>query len=230
MKTKNNFFMRKSLCVSGKDLKKLSAILKKFFSLIAYSATIKSGAIIEFDSLKELLTFNNFKENKIKVLNIHAQKKQNYETIQECYIRFDSKCGILNKSIDIDYCFSSQETEMLFVHEIQKFFYKPQKVLNRNIVLISVLILASLIFTSEIWIIYHDNILLMVVMLFLFTKTNVEFLEAFFEKNVSNVFFLWGEETSLFYKRKNLISKIFWGVIIAIVASIVGSFIYAKIM
>ncbi len=222
MKTKNSFFMRKSLCVSGKDLKKLSAILKKYFSLITYSATVKSGAKIEFDSLKELLTFNNFKGNKIKVLNICAQKKQNYETIQECYIRFDSKCGILNRSVNIDYCFSSQETEIIFVNEMQKFFCKPQKVLNRNIVLISTLILTSFIFISEIWIICHDNILLMVVMLFLFIMTNVELLEAFFEKNLSNVFFLWGDETSLFYKRKKLISKMFWGIIGTIILGVIS--------
>ncbi|MBR2898391.1 MAG: hypothetical protein IKC23_02045 [Fibrobacter sp.] len=219
MKIKNKFFIKKSLCIREKDIRNLYSILTEFFDSIQLKATVKNGADIDFDSLDELLLFDNMGGKAIRTLMIYAEKRENYKTIQECWIKFNQKCNLWTHALDVNYSFSSSDAEMLFIGKIREYFGKPQEIINRRVVFILVQAIVLIFILIELFIGYHDNIVALILMMFLMLKMIYDMIESFFEKNVSNVIFLWGEEIKAYEKRKSIFSKIFWSVIVAAIVS-----------
>lgn len=111
MKIKGKIECKSAVIVNDTFLKNIDSIISKYFIKPTYSAIILSGDSIEFDSLEELLNYENGLTEKIVSLNIDYGYYNS--------IRISSMEDSYDSSILIFYITDDSDTKVLFDTEIK---------------------------------------------------------------------------------------------------------------
>ena len=126
MKLKGNYTYKGSITVSEKILDELNVLLGVYCSRMEYSAILSNGTCIEFADYKELISFENYKNYKIKKIEIRGYKEEFYSNI---HIQLSNNNGITykNESIICFYEFHDKGDITLFLETLSKIVDKSKE-------------------------------------------------------------------------------------------------------
>ena len=111
MNVKGRIECESALVIDESFLKNVNNIITEYFIAPTYSARLKMGDLIEFDSLNELLEYDNFKDKKIISLDLNFGY---YNSISICPFEV-----LRRKSIVVSYKIEDKEKNTLFREAIQ---------------------------------------------------------------------------------------------------------------
>lgn len=206
----------KTLVLSESDIINLSNILGCYCTELNYRATTYDETSIAFESIQELLSYDNFKKGKIKTLRISGFN-QHHRIFELTFYGQRSSAPY----VECEYSFKNTDDEISFTTKLNSFFEKTTEAYYQYMIsTLSVLfaLIGVLIYIVKInW--PPSN--------FLVLATTFDILMAYYlidRKLLKFLFpsitFLWGEEIKKHSKRTDLRKQLFWGVIITVIISI----------
>lgn len=215
MVTKGIFKFDKNTVLDKSTIKELHGLLHKYCSEIRYEAKTKGGKSHEFESCDELLSYDNFKNEKIVELEATGYNGYRRVFTLDFYGRRHSA-----PYIECRYNLADQDTETIFLANLTKFFEKRVECYNHH--LISSLIIGAALFIGSLYLVLKYNMgtsamcalgLFEVIAYYLIEN---EILKALFPPIV----FCWGYEKKVHHSRTTLRNNLFWTIIIGFVLSI----------
>lgn len=228
---------KNAIYVDEKLLKELEEIILVYYKTINYRATLYNGDTIVFDSLTELLQYENVEERRIISLLI------GFDIGNE--IIFEEKSGYslfssYQYTVTGNYSMNNTDDSILFTNKIYAALNKNKRRIWYTIVtkismmhfsLILLIVSFSLylylkfttVATEAIYITADTWLLSCLYCLIFFS---VSFIMAKIRKRVlPSISYMIGEEIKRIQKGEALISNIFWGIIVAFGVSVVCSLI-----
>ena len=236
-----NIKKKKAIILSPERIKDINSIVLHHCERIEYTAMTAANTRISFESIEELLDYDNFEPRRISELEITGYKK--YSRIITINIAEWSIFSPVNygTTIRVDYQLPSVEAETLFLHAFDEWYNKCiasywliGKFSVRGVLFIPSAFICFLrfVFGGPSADIDYGNIALLCVLAiftvvcFVIAKL-INYVDA---KLIGNLFpaiaFLWGEETERYKKWENLRSNLLWGVIIALLLGLLTNFLY----
>lgn len=231
----------KALIVTPTSMKELCKILNKYSTRLSFEAKTYSHTDITFDTIDELLNYDNFKPRRIKELQITAYR--NFTRVITVYIGKDFNLFHLtnyNETVNCSYQFDCVDDETLFKEKFNTWFDKAKSgywLLGKFSFLATFCVPSILITAIRIGLnapINADVSGLAILVAIL--AGGVFFWSAWFlDYHVLNnlfppVLFNWGEESKRFEKWNKLRSNIFWGIIMALIIGLITSYLFDTIM
>lgn len=209
MVTKGIFKFDKNTVLDESTIKELHNLLLKYCSEIKYEANTKDGKSHEFESCDELLSYGNFKNEKI--VELEATGYNGYKRVftLDFYGKRHSA-----PYIECRYNLADPDTETLFLANLTKFFDKRVECYNHH--LISSLIIGGALFVGSLYLVLKYNMgtsamwalgLFEVIAYYLIEN---KILKALFPP----VVFCWGCETKAHHSRTSLRNNLFWTIIV----------------
>lgn len=231
---------KKAVILTSEKMHDLQALIQKYCDRVCYKATTIGDSEISFSSLDELLQYDNFGSRSIKTLHISASGK----TVQSFRLYFEADIlsfGFTGYS-ETFHCYYEVETvdiETNLRDEINTFLRKitAEYWLIAKFRLFGLLMLFCYI--ALVYMLLHkisiavdkdivSSIISTIVSLFIgfgivvFVKT-VD--QKFFKRCFPPIAFVWGEGKTQFEKSQRLRGNLFWGLIIAVIAGVIATFI-----
>lgn len=129
MKYKTEFNFQKAVIVDEKMIREMVKEIEKYCDLIEYSSKLEKGGTIDFESLEELINFENSKVNSLKSIYITARDKEYKNRISveiEAFSVFVSQfCNTISVEMTIDStdkkaAFETKMKEIFERHEQEK--------------------------------------------------------------------------------------------------------------
>lgn len=234
---------KKAILVTPERLRELSDILLKHCERIEYNARTKAGTRIEFESIEELLSYDNFKTRRIVELELTGYR--GYSRVIEVSLGDQNYSILLNygSTIRCDYKLSTIDEESILLNNIKTWFEKSKcsywflgKFSLSGMVFVPSFFISFVRFVSgskaefdtsniHIWL-----ILALVTIGMIGIWGLIGFIDEHFLANLfPAVAFKWGEEAERYDKWGKYRSNLLWGVIIAIIIGLVTSYLYDSI-
>lgn len=219
---KNGIIIRHSCVTLNKSrMDELCIILLKYFDYLLFSATTVDDSSIEFNSYDELMSYENFREGRIKILNIYGQHKNNKNN--RVVVIFSAEHS--GSGIAFDYIFERHDEEILFCKDVKDFLAKTG---NYHILAIicdlALMVALSLIFGRIVKTLYPSGkILVYVALLACAAVLYLKISNWAWNKLFPPVSFEWGESISYYKRLKKWRENMFWGVIVAFIVGIAVS-------
>ncbi len=226
------FKFKKAIVVTKKLLEELEEIILSKFNNIKYNALLDNGNSIDFNSLDEVVSYENFENNRIKHLRITANSSFNLEfnTKMSATVAYNSTVNMNFQMDNIDNC-------ILFESKIKKLMEKNKQpwyytVFSKT----SSYHLGATFFAA--WVILAAYTLITkrssnggssdvtsAVNLILPIFLTIIFMIVIISKKIRDYFFppiifYWESEVQRSDKIQTLRTQIFWGVIVATILSI----------
>lgn len=226
---------RKRIVLTIDRMQELRNLLLKHGDSIRYSVITSNNANIIFDSFDELCGFSNFGEDKISSLNLSCQNKNDYHSSID--IDFISEHFIYTDSVRCKYCFSSVDSESVLVNDLEKLLEKTaifdkQYSICKYVscvlfLLIGLYLILFPINGTPIYKAVSWPMLVAILFIFEFMARGLHFLfvKHFLNRLYPKVIFAWGEESKSYKRLENLRSNLFWGVIVALIISLVSGLV-----
>lgn len=206
----------KTLVLSESDIVNLSNILNFYCTELSYKATTCGETSIAFESIQELLSYDNFKKGKIKTLKILG--------FNQHYRIFDLNLyGQRNSApfVECEYSFKNADDEINFSAKLKTFFEKTTEAYYQYIIStfsIFFALIFGLIYLIKINWPPSTSFLLsglfdILIIYYLIERKILKFL-------FPSITFLWGEEIKKHAARVSIRKNLFWCVIVAVIISI----------
>lgn len=226
----------KTIKLTPENLNQLESNLLKYCSSIEYSCTTINGNDIQFDSLNELLNYDNYGKSSIKSLLLlgyrqyHRVIRIDFETKDVYFLNYNTSC-------ECSYECDSTESEILLVKMLRDFFnkHKTSYWVIGKFSLFSLYFLFSLSLLVFLYIkdksIFDRTEFVLSEVIPIFVAICIgEFLLWQIDKKVllkilKPTVFYWGEEVKAYDKYSKLRSNLFWCVLIAIAVGIAVAYI-----
>ncbi|MFA9375766.1 MAG: hypothetical protein ACERKZ_03320 [Lachnotalea sp.] len=235
MLIKGQIKFKEAITVTPEFLKDISEVICIYYNYVSYKANLKNNDIIMFESLDELIKYDNFNDNKLATLSIYSDIKLNLE--------FETTSSTLHKynyTLHGNYSMNSMDDSILFKKKLDdilkkraeaKFYTFISKIsmVYGLIIVVALCVLGSLYCSilgistnGEISIFdYIISWFLSMVGVVTFSKIFNKFQSVYFPPIV----FYWGEEIQNYDKIKQLRKNVFWGVIVTLLVSLLVSLI-----
>lgn len=234
---------KKAILVTPERLRELSNILLKHCERIEYNARTKAGTRIEFESIEELLSYDNFKTRRIVELDLTGYR--GYSRTVEVSLGDQNYSILLNygSTIRCDYKLSTIDEESILTNDINTWFEKSKcsywllgKFSLSGMLFIPSFFITLVRFISGDKVEFDTSNLHIWLLLVLVTIgvigfwSLVDFIDEHFLANLfPAVAFKWGEESDRYDKWEKYRSNLLWGVIMAIIIGLVTNYLYDSI-
>lgn len=231
---------KKAVILTEDKMHELETLLHKYCDSISYKAETINDSEIAFSSLDELLQYDNFESRSLKTLQISAIGVSGYHV----RLYFEVDCLFLgitgyDETFHCYYEVSTVDGETTLREEINTFL---RKITAEYWLLAKFRVSSLLVFFCYIAIIYllshkistNSNtdigfslmweiigIVLGIILIFLVRLVDQHFLQRCFPP----IAFVWGEGKTQFEKNQKLRANLFWGLIMAVIAGIIATFI-----
>jgi len=233
----NGLFKYKSAIVlTPERMAELDNILNKYYPSFFYSAVIENESKIKFSNLREMISFDNALQHKIKSIIISEKDEANYPDL---FIKIKPRKSIFfnfEYTVLVEYKLSNPDDEILLRNELSILFNKA-RAQNSFLYKFS---LIQLLFPYTIWGILYYSYSAIFKSFDLFKEyTNTRMLFEFFiatwvlaicmffpflwMKIFPPIMFSWGEAIQVNRRLCDTRNKIFWGLI---VASLISTFFF----
>lgn len=227
-----NIKFKKAIIVNRNLLEKIEAIILEYFNGIRYYAVLENDDTIVFESLDELLEYDNYKFRKLKRLSILTDKE--FELI---FYEDYSLLHNYNNTVVGKYITKNNDDSILIVEKIQNALDKSKQPLHYRLfskfsIAYMVIALGIISFIMNILKIpsyekeytiseYFNNVLIIVFILMIIAKVVEKVINYFFQP----IIFQWGLEVERINKIKNLRSNIFWVIFVGTLLTVLLNFI-----
>lgn len=233
MEISGSWSYRRALVLSVERMRELNSILLSFCERIEFTATTKKNQDIQFTTLDEMLSFDNFKERRLQEIEMTGYK--GYHRIFNIKIK-DTNGIILHyyKTVECFYHLDTFDDETLFLSKIKYVLKKstPNYWLLGKFSLYGTVWIASVISTVINCLTKNMpnlKINLLVVFCIVIICALLLIIWVFDHKFYYNIFpavsFLWEEEIARYDKWIKLRSNIFWGVLVSLIVGLFGAMI-----
>lgn len=208
MVTKGIFKFEKNVVLDESTINELHSLLLGYCTVIKYRATTLDSKSLEFETHTELLSYDNFKKNKIIELEIAG-----YNAHKRIFsLAFFGKRHS-SPYIECQYSFTDTDSETLFTSQLKIFFEKRVECYNHHL-FTSVLIGGALLVGSLYLVLKHkltDSATFALALLEVIAYYLIEnkILKSLFPPIV----FRWGNEIKAHKSRTNLRNNLFWAII-----------------
>ena len=214
----------KRIVLSEKRITELNSLLAMYYCKLRYTAIVKDGSELRFDSFEELKNHDNFKENEIKQLIINGDSIND-----EIKMTLSPQSPYKEETIVCRYTFSNLDKEKVFRDKITSLFDKAEEATRsyqvcRILSFVALVAIPCIVFRIVFKGISGDDqfaMYMFAVILGLLAYGGFDrmVIQYFFPK----VYYAWGEGEKIYNDRVKLRYALFWSVIVAaIVAIIVG--------
>ena len=227
-----NFTYKRIIVLTIQRLKELETLLLKHCDSIDYKAITKNDAEILFDSFDEMSGFNNFGDDKITSLSLKCRVKNDYNFMIS--IDFSPKYPFYSDTVRCMYCFSDIDKESVFIADFKKFLDKIAIYHTKYTICEWASVAFFLILgLYPIFIPFNGNAyyqtargvfpLIMGILLSEAISIGLYYLcsRLIWKKLFPRAIYAWGEESESYSRLEKLRSNLFWGVLVAIVISVV---------
>jgi hypothetical protein len=227
------FKNRYAITIQEKTMNKLILLLNEYYpnTDISISATSNNDDTVRFNDVKELLTYDNSGDYRIKTLNIKSGSNH------YCEIKFNSGVSLFfqyDSTISISFGLERKDECIAFRAKLENIFREMRQPLYYTI-LSKISIEALFLWIGILWLFYHylqpentRNISISIP-IFAFTILVVVFGISFIlgiNRILVTLFppihFSWGDEVIRLEKMAKTRSNIFWVVIIGIILAIIS--------
>lgn len=235
MKLSGTYAYYKALIISKERLKELQSILLEFCDHIDFYATTEQSVQLQFNDFEEMLSYDNYAERKISELELIGHKGL-YRIIN---IKLFSTPGLFHhykKTAECHYTLDCIESETLFKSKLQTLFKKStaRYWLIGKFSLLGTITICSLIGAFYSYFFnktYNSNVIqtgnyfpLIIAIIIIFGSFVLD--RKILYKIFPSITFLLGEEIENSNRIANLRKNIFWGVIVAIAITLLGTYLY----
>lgn len=231
---------KKAVILTSEKMYDLQTLIQKYCDRICYKAKTISDSEISFSSLDELLQYDNFESRSIKTLQISAFGKK----AQSFYLYFET--DILSFGFtgygETFHCYYEVETVDIetnlrdeintFLRKITAGYWLIAKFRLFGLLMLFCYIALVYMFSHKISIADDEDIMSAIVPtivglfisfgIVVFVKT-VD--QKFLQRCFPPIAFAWGEGKTQFEKSQRLRGNLFWGLIIAVIAGVIATFI-----
>lgn len=233
MKVKAKFGYKSAIVVDNDLLREINELITSYFIQPDYSAKVVSNDEIKFDNLEELLEYDNFSSGRVKSLSVH------FGSYDEILFEEDRTGWSINSytySVKALFQTDSNDKSEDFKRKLKKLLdKKKQSILYTaaskfSFVHICVVVLIYSVLLNFFQLLHDSTASVMettpalitvaiaiVIIAYAFMAGLVKILNTFF----CPIVFALGENKKRYEKIKDIKSKIFWGVIVASIVSIV---------
>lgn len=208
MKKSSSFKYNKNLFLDTVRMEELHNILLKYCKRLVIQAETVREDSVEFDSYEELLKYDNFGKDRIRVLKLVGYPESTWNKIFSLTLfpEFTTKC-----SVDCTYAFSSANEETVFQKDLTEFFnkssqlYIPSTIGNMSFLLLWIMLLLF-------WAYQKTSITLSICVGIgaIAELFHIVFLYLIWHKLFPLVSFCWGEAVN-YYGRLSLCRKVLFG-------------------
>lgn len=236
MKLHDKFGYSKAIVVDEKMLTDINECIKEFFSDPKYSAELLDDSRIVFESLEELLSYENYGDKSIKYLKINFG--YNKFEFEQTFSIFHS----YKNSVSGEYVTKNVNESILFKKNIQNILEKGSRpwyytfvtkfsVIYFLIVITVICIILTVILNLNGKYVKGDSNLSVSFLNIWICGSVIYFLIAhMFSKLKNKIFpviaYKIGEQKKKIERRDDLISKFFWGVIVTGIVSVIISILF----
>lgn len=231
---------KKAVILTEDKMHELETLLHKYCDRISYKAETINDSEIVFSSLDELLQYDNFESRSLKSLQISASGKSPYKIrlLFEADSLFSSltgydetfRCSYDVDTVDAETTIRSEITT--FLRKITAGYWLIAKFRFYGLLMILCFIGATYFLAYRSTQPSNTNILLMltfgiigVVISFGLIAVIKAIDRCFLQRCFPPVAFAWGEGKTQFEKSQKLRTNLFWGLLVAIIAGIIATFI-----
>lgn len=231
---------KKAVILTEDKMHELETLLHKYCDSISYKAETINDSEIVFSSLDELLQYDNFESRSLKTLQITASGKSTYyirlvfeaDSLFSSFTGYDEtfRCYYDVDTVDAETTIRSEITT--FLRKITAGYWLIAKFRFYGLLMIVCFIGATYFLAYRSTQPSNTNILLMltfgiigVVISFGLIAVIKAIDHHFLQRCFPPIAFVWGEGKTQFEKSQKLRTNLFWGFMIAILASIIASFI-----
>lgn len=219
-----------AIIVDEKLLTNLEEVILSYYSKVTYECKLHNEDMVEFESLKELLNYKNIKSRKIVMLKVKFDYNEIYfePTLSKISSYSHTVFGIYKMDdSDKSILFSKKVEEILENGRRSKWYTFVTKFsMMYFLMFILVLSIGNAIYSivkegvmgGNIYTINSLNLSLMLAILLLVISI---FLAKCRDALLPPISFMIGEQVEEIEKQKNLFDKIFWGIIVAFVVSLI---------
>lgn len=241
MKLDGRFEYKKALILTPERVKELEAILLKYCKEVSYEATTVADTDISFASSDELFSYDNFQSRRIRALTVTG--RVGLDRIVTCafeagglrfLVGYDETCICKYTVSNVDVETTLKDDILTFLKKVTASFWLLSKFR-----LFGLLGFVSLyLFLPMIFIIGGKGsgkttipgAIVSILIGFLFVNMVRLFDRYFLERMFPPITFLWGEEQTRYEKSEGIRKNVFWGVLIAIAAGVIGNIIYNQLI
>lgn len=229
---------KKALVINQHYLRGICEIVKKYCNRVVLSVETVSNTNITFDSLDELLNYDNFKPRRIKTLEITGYNNY-HRRITICVEEGLNLLQLINytSTVNCSYEFNSTEEETLFINDFNNWFEKCKASywLLGKFSLFGIILAPSLLITLFRYIVgykadfssYDTMIIIMSIVISIAFILSAKLIDKYFLANIfPPIVFAWGEEIRRYTKWNKLRSNILWGIIVAVLVGLVTSYLF----
>jgi hypothetical protein len=241
-----NIAYKRAICLTEDILRKMETLLLKYFDTVTYFCSLVNNDYVVFYSLKELLTYDNHSNGKIQYLSIVA--KTNNESKHKCNLDFFPKPSFLNSNdttmsgfVDLE-----NQDDIIFIKNKINYILNSSEISTCYTILtklsVAYVVLGYLIIKAILYMVSFgkEDKSAAIDLTFnnIFYPTLIAFMISFiiyfiFKKIWGYLFppitYKWGAQIFEANKKSNLRQQILWGIIVSLLVSLVGSFIWSKI-
>lgn len=220
MVKKGTFTFNKNIVLDETSIRDLNSLLSDFCSRIEYQVITKNNDNIVFNSLEELLLYDNFKKGKIKKLEFVGKINSIIVFVLNLHSKRHSPPYVIGT-----YSFNNLNMETLFISSLNKFFEKRVECYYHHCV--SSIVLGLSMFIGSFYLILRNelfdytsmiSIAFYLVLIYTFIENIV--LKYLFPP----VVFLWGKELDVHKTRTDIRKNIVWVIIVPTIMAALSAF------
>lgn len=228
MKKESSLSYSKNIFLDVDRMNELHSILLKYCDTLDIQAKTINKSSIDFDSYDELMSYSNFKTERIKQLSIRGYGSNKWDA--KIRLTFSLEYPTVS-TVDCDYSFEDVDEEIVFRKTFLDFLEKAKSSYIPSRIgdwLILFLIFAGAgIFLKSI---FPSVSLSMYLLIYVVAPIPYKLCSTMWYKLFPIVSFSWGEATKYYDRLKKIRGNLFWGVIIAIAAGVIGNIIYNQLI
>lgn len=221
----------KALILSKDRMNELNAILLSFCERIEFNGVTKKNHNIQFKTLDEMLSFDNFAERRLCKIEITGYI--DYHIIFRLIIKdYNGKILHYYNTIECSYKFNSFEKETLFLSKTKNVFRKstPNYWLVGKFSFLGAVMIGSIASGMTKYLTGSHSIQIKFLLLIALLAIVSNVLNNKFYYNIfPAVVFLWEEEIERHNRWQKLRSNILWSIFVALIIGLIGTVITKSI-
>lgn len=236
MKYKTEFNFEKAIIIDEKMIKDMVIEIEKYCEIISFSSKLEKGDTVDFDSLDELLNFENTKMNSLKSLYITARDKGYKNKID---VRIETYNVYIQQFIDtvvVEMTIDSADKKAAFKARMNEIFQRNEQECRYNIMskngVLNVFSIVYYIVLIGFGYVYFtkgsDTISNRTYILFIFFSIIYllkDYIHKLQRKYYPPIVFYLGDGISRYDNNSNGRNNFFWSVIVSTILSIIFLFL-----
>lgn len=228
MKKESSLSYSKNIFLDTDRMNELHSIILKYCDTLDIQAETLNKASLKFDSYDELMSYSNFRKDRIKQLSIRGYKSNKWDA--KIRLSFSIEYPTVS-SVDCYYSFEDENEEIVFKKTLLDFLEKAKDGYIPSRVGIWALFILTYwgvgrCFRS----VFADVSVPMLLVICVLSLIPYKLFSNMWYILFPIVSFSWGEATKYYDKIKKIRSNLFWGVIIAITVGVIGNIVYNQLI